>query len=231
MKKLLISTLASSLLFSTLALAQNPQPNIYHKVQIVNGNKKNFEKVIYKIGGFVFSIAASAIGNSDTVKKVVNNVETFFNHKSADHEEIIGHFGGQIKAELINTFKSRANHYPVYTPINFQFSLNQNAYVYLMSIDAKQSCLVYPNTLDAHPYGLAKGSHSIPSNANYSIKSDQAGGTENFYLISSVRPIYFDRFKAVGIYKCASRGVGLQKLEDHQYDQYSDYRHLPLAIR
>jgi hypothetical protein len=222
MKKLLIVLL----ILSPFVMAKS-----YQKVQILEENKKGWGKVIYKIGDFCFSIVVGAVSNSETAKKVITNIEVYFNDKSSEHEKIMDYFGGKIRAEIIDEFSSQYPSYQKEKAINFDLELKQKAYIYLVSLSSNDSCLLYPNLNDQHEYKHAMGSHSIPSNNSYSIQADTSNVTEKFYLISSVRPIYFDNFKQQGIFKCASRNIGIQKISQHQTNQFSDYRLLEIKIK
>ena len=226
MKKLLFATLTLALLLSSFASAKT-----HYKVEVVESNKKGYGKVIYKIGDFCFSVVAGALGNSDTAKRVITNIEVYFNDKSSDHADVIEHFRGKVHAELIEEFSSEYASYKSFTPINFNLELKQKAYVYLLSVSAKDSCLLYPNLKDVNEYELNVGSHSIPSNDAYTFQSDAHNSTEKFYLISSVRPIYFDKFKKEDIYKCASRNMGIQKIAQHQTNQFSDMQRVDVLIK
>lgn len=222
MKRLLLALL----LLSPLLMAKP-----HYKVTVVEENKKGYGKVIYKISDFCFSVVAGALGNSDTAKRVITNIEVYFNDKSSDHADIIEHFRGKIHAELIESFSSDYTNYETFTPIHFNLELKQNAYVYLLNVSSTESCLLYPNLNDVHKYELNRGLHSIPSNNSYTFQSDVPNSTEKFYLISSVRPIYFDNFKKVNIYQCASRNMGLQKIAQHQTNQFSDVQRVDVFIK
>jgi hypothetical protein len=231
MKKLLLTTLASTILLGSLLSAEETQTKHHYKVEILDNSKKGWGKVIYKIGDFCFSIVVGAVSNSETAKKVITNIEVYFNDKSSEHEKIMEYFGGKIRAEIIDEFSSQYTNYQKEKDINFDLELKQKAYVYLVSLSSNDSCLLYPNLNDQHEDKHAMGSHSIPSNNSYSIQANTSNVTEKFYLISSVRPIYFDNFKQQGIFKCASRNIGIQKISQHQTNQFSDYRLLKIKIK
>ena len=222
MKKLLLAVL----LLSPLLMAKP-----HYKVTVVEENKKGYGKVIYKIGDFCFSVVAGALGNSDTAKRVITNIEVYFNDKSSDHADIVEYFQGKVHAELIESFSSDYSSYNAFTPIHLNLELKQKAYVYLLSVSATESCLIYPNLSDVNNYELSMGSHSIPSNNNYTFQSNAKGSTEKLYLISSVRPLFFDKFTQEGIYKCASRNMGLQKIAQHQTNQFSDVQRVDVFIK
>jgi len=147
------------------------------------------------------------------------------------YTDIIEYFRGKIDAELIETFSSEQTSYKNFTPIHFNLELKQKAYVYLLSVSQKESCLIYPNLNDLHNYEHSMGSHTIPSNNSYTIQSNASNSTEQFYLITSVRPIYFDRFKQVNIFKCAGRNIGLQKIAQHRTNQFSDVKQVDIFIK
>ena len=231
MKKLLLTTLTLTIFFGSLISAEETKTKHHYKVEVIENNKKGMGKVIYKIGDFCFSVVAGALGNSDTAKKVIANIEVYFNDKSSDHANIVEYFHGQVHAELIEEFSSEQTSYKTFTPINFNLELKQKSFVYLLSVSKKESCLLYPNLNDVHDYELDRGLHSIPSNNSYTFQSNAKDSSEIFYLISSVRPIYFDNFKQNDIYKCASRNIGLQKIAEHQSNQFSDYRKVEVFIK
>ena len=232
MKKLLLLTLSSMLLLTSSLTAKEKQTKTYYKVQIVESNKKGaLGKTIYKIGDFCFSVVAGAISNSESAKKVITRIEVYFNDKSAKHDDILEEFRGKIHAEIIEDFSTPSMSYKKGQAISFYLELKQKAYVYLVNVSNNETCLIYPNLNDTTPYELAQGEHSIPSNNSYEIASDGSTNEEKFYLITALRPLYFDDFKQKGIFRCAKRNLGLQAVADSQNSQFNDVSLLELNIK
>ncbi len=228
MKKLLLTALIVTLLLSPLLMAKD---KIYYKVQEIESKKKGaFSKVIYKIGNFCFSIISGAIANSDSAKNVITKIEVYFNDKNSEYGDILEEFQGRIKAEIIEDFYTDSQNYHKGQNIYFHFELKQDAYVYLLNVSNNDACLVYPNLNELNSYELSRGEHHLPSNNSYSISVDGSSKVEKFYLITALRPLYFDKFKQTGIFKCASRGVALQEVANVQNSQFNDVSLIKLNI-
>ena len=115
--------------------------------------------------------------------------------------------------------------------IYFNIELNQKAYLYLVNVSNNEACLIYPNLNDTTPYELSQGEHTIPSNNSYEIASDGSTNEEKFYLITALRPLYFDDFKQKGIFKCTKLNLGLQAIANAQNSQFNDVTLLKLNIK
>lgn len=229
MKKILRTILATILLLSPLLMANEKH---YYKVEEVHSNKKGaLGKTFYKIGDFCFSIIAGAIGNSDSAKQVIANIEVYFNNKSSNHADVLEQFKSKIHADIIEEFSAPKETYVKGQPINFAVALKQDAYVYLLNVSAKNSCLIYPNLNDQNPYQSVQGEYAIPSNDTYAIAADGRSAVEEFYLITAIRPLYFDKFKKTSIFKCASRGIAIQKVAKAQNSQYNEVSLIKLNIK
>ena len=231
MKKLLL-TLSSILLLSSSLIAKDKQSKTYYKVEVVKSNKKGaFGKTIYKIGDFCFSVVAGAISNSESAKKVITRIEVYFNDKSAKHNDILEEFRGKIHPEIIEAFSTPYLEYKKAQAISFDIELTQKAYLYLVNVSNNDACLIYPNLNDSTPYEVTQGEHTIPSNNSYKIAADGLANEEKFYLITALRPLYFDDFKQKGIFRCTSRTLGIQAIANAQNSQFNDVEILKLNIK
>lgn len=232
MKKLLLLTLSSMLLLSSSLTAKEQQSESYYKVQLVKSNKKSFlGKSVYKIGDFFFSVIAEAISNSESVKKVITSIEVYFKNKSSNYNDLLEEFRGKIRPEIIEAFSTPYLEYKKGQAISFDIELTQKAYLYLVNVSNNDACLIYPNLNDSTPYEVTQGEHTIPSNNSYQIASDGLANEEKFYLITALRPLYFDDFKQKGIFRCTSRTLGIQAISNAQNSQFNDVEMLKLNIK
>jgi hypothetical protein len=230
MRRVIQSFIIATLLFVPLLNAKEKTKKHRYRVETIQEqSKKGFGKVFYKIGDFCFSIIAGAVSNSDSMQKLITKIEVFFNDKSQNHKILIEHFHGKIHAQIIDYFDAKQRSYKSYTPLEFEYILKQKAYTYLVSIAPDSACLVYPNDQESWQE-VNQGKQSIPSNPHYTIRSDTKGD-EIFYLVSSVRPIYFDEFAKSGRYRCTSRNRGIAKMAKIENSEFNDVKKIEIEIK
>jgi hypothetical protein len=221
MKKLLLSPL----------LAKDNTPKKQYKVQIIqnDSSKKGWGTVALVIGSFVFDVIANVTANSDSVKKIAQDVEDYVNSNGLDAEQITQKFGQQLKISIIQKFQAKKRAYRVWESMRFDIKLTQSAYTYLLSMDDKHSCVVFPNDNDRNNLYTPQN-HALPANNSYDIQSNKKG-RETLYLITSLRPLYFDKFKTNSFYRCASRNVGLRKIAEVQNGSLNDVYRVDLEVQ
>jgi len=232
MRRLLLSFIVSALLITPTISAKETAPKTHYKVQIIKSNKKGIlEKTVYKIGDFCFSVIVGVASNSKYTKKIITDIEIFVNDKTRTHIEILEEFKGKVHTEIIDEVKTDKETYAPREAIVFEVTLQEDAYVYVLNLSGSESCVVYPNDEDMYEYKHTQGKLTIPSNNGYTISADGKLEKESFYIFTSERPLYFDKFKKMGLVKCTSGGIGSQTIAEYQQNPFGDYRKLSLTIK
>ena len=232
MKKLLLSLIATSLLLSPSAYAEDntkKKHNYHVKIVQQQGKKKGWGVVALWVGGFIFDVIANATANTDSVKKVAEEVEDYINNNGIDQEKIAHKFQDRLKISLIQSFNAQNSQTHVGDAMRFNIQLKQKAYTYLLNISQDQACLIFPNDND-RDNRYSPQNHTIPANRSYQLRPDRVG-RESLYLITSLRPLDFDKFQKTGIYRCTSRGKGLQKLGQIEKKALSDSWRVDVEVR
>ena len=201
MKKLLLSVLTLTLLLNCSVQAKEK-----YKVEIITeaSSKKNlFAKTVYiKIRDFVLVVIESATAN-----KVAGEVQNYINTYGLDKEKIARKFNGKLKVSLLEDFSPQKYAYNKFEEVSVNYTLRQNAYTYLLSEEKDGVCLLYPNTT---------ATNSLLSQDKYSLGgfAFNARGNVRLYLVSSLNTIDFSKFDPKGIYRCTTRGKGIQKISN-----------------
>jgi len=213
------------------ALAKDNAPKKQYKVQIIqnDASKKGWGTVAFAIGGFIFDVIANVTANSDSVKKIAQDVEDYVNGNGLDPKKITQKFSQQLKISIIKKFQANKRTYRVWESMRFDIRLTQNAYTYLLSMDDKDSCLVFPNDNDRNNLYTSQN-HTLPANNSYDIKSNKKG-RETLYLITSLHELHFDKFKTNSIYKCASRKVGRDTIKEVQNGSLNNVWRIDLKVK
>ena len=201
MKKLLLSIITLTLLLNTSIHAKET-----YKVEIITeeSNKKgSFGTTVYiKIRDFILVVIEAAAAN-----KVANEVQNYVNTYGLNKEKIASKFNGKLKVSILKDFSPKKYEYKKFEKVSVDYTLKQKAYTYLISTEQNEVCLLYPNT-------TAK--NSILSEGTYTLGgfAFNAKGNVNLHLVTSLNIIDFSKFDAKGIYRCTSRGKGIQKVSN-----------------
>jgi len=211
MKKLRLSILTLTLLLNISVQAKETAQKEQYKVEIIaeHSNKKSGgTNVFIKIRDFVLVVVEAAAAN-----KVANEVQNYVNTYGLNKEKL--KFNGKLKVSILKDFSPKKYEYNKFENVSVDYTLRQKAYTYLISTEQDEVCLLYPNT-------TAK--NSILSQGTYALGgfAFNAKGNVNLHLVTSLDIIDFSDFKAKGIYRCTTRGKGLQKVanikNNHTHD-------------
>ncbi|HHS91974.1 MAG TPA: hypothetical protein ENK82_01390 [Campylobacterales bacterium] len=204
MQKLLLSLLTLTMLFSCSLLAKETTQKEQYKVEIITeeSNKKGlFGNTVYiKIRDFVLVVIEAAAAN-----KVAQEVQNYVNDYGLNKEKVALKFNGKLKVALLEDFSPKKYQYNKFETVSVDYSLRQQAYTYLISVEQDEVCLLYPNTTATNSL-LSQGAYSL---GGYAFN---ATGNVKLHLVSSLDRIDFSKFDPKGIYRCTSRGKGLQKV-------------------
>jgi len=230
MKRLVLGFIIANMLLNYFVVAQENTQK-YYKVKIIQENpeQKGWGTFLIRVGEFIFDVIANAVADTDSVKKIARDVENYVNNYGLDQEKVAQEFRGKLKIHLIKKFQPRKDVYHVGEEITFDIALNQKVYIYLLDISKNDSCLIFPNAKDSNNiYNI--NNIEIPANSSYVLKPNEKG-RETLYLIASLRPIFFDSFKAKSIYSCSSRNIGLRKISKIKNKITSDVSRVDLIIK
>ncbi len=204
MKKLLLSVLTLTLLLSCSLLAKDATPKEKYKVEIITeqSNKKGmFGNTVYiKVRDFLLLIIESAAAN-----KLAGEVQNYVNAYGLNKEKIALKFNGKLKVSLLEDFSPQKYQYNKFENVSVNYTLRQKAYTYLLSVDKDEVCLLYPNTTATNSL-LSQGAYAL---GGYAFN---AKGIVQLHLVSSLNVIDFSKFDPKGIYRCTTRGKGIQKV-------------------
>jgi hypothetical protein len=218
MKRLLLSVLALTMLLSCSIQAKEK-----YKVEIITeqSNKKGSlgSTVYIKVRDFVLVVIESATAN-----KVANEVQNYVNAYGLNKEKIALKFNGKLKVSLLEDFSPQKYQYSKFENVSVDYTLRQKAYTYLISTEQDEVCLLYPNTTAPNSI-LSQGAYSLGGFA-FSAK-----GNVNLYLVSSLNVIDFSKFDPKGIYRCTSRGKGIQKVANIKNHHTNDVLRQDILVK
>ena len=236
MKKLLLSVLTIALLNSTL-LAKEPTSK-YH-VEVVKVKKIENQSNKKTIGGKTLKTVVIKLWKKtgDSIKKIfikittditVNQLEKevskYVNTYGLNEEKIALKFNGKVKVSILKDFSPKKYQYNKFENVSVDYTLDQKSYSYLLSIEQDEACLLYPNT-------TAKS--SLQNRGAYSLGGfafDKRGDVK-LYFISSLDTIDFSDFEPKGIYRCTTRGKGLQKISNIKNQYFNDVLRQDIFIK
>ncbi|CAA6825606.1 MAG: Unknown protein [uncultured Sulfurovum sp.] len=223
MKKLLLSLITLTLLFGCSLPAKNATQKEQYKVEIITeeSNKKGiFGNTIYiKVRDFVLVVIESAAAN-----KVAQEVQNYVNDYGLDKEKVALKFNGKLKVSLLEDFSPQKYQYNKFENVSVNYSLRQKAYTYLISVERDEACLLYPNSTATNSI-LEQGAYSL---GGYAFN---ATGNVKLHLVSSLNVIDFSKFDPNGIYRCTTRGKGIQKVANIKNHHTNDVLRQDIFIK
>lgn len=223
MKKLLLNILTLTMLLSYTLPAKDAKPKNKYKVQIITeeSNKKGFlgTTVYIKVRDFVLVVIEATAAN-----KLANEVQNYINDYGLNRENIALKFNGKLKVSLLEDFSPKKYQYNQFENVSVNYTLRQKAYTYLLSVEQDEVCLLYPNTTATNSI-LSQGAYSL---GGYAFN---AKGNVNLHLVSSLNVIDFSKFKPNGIYRCTTRGKGIQKVANIKNHHTNDVLRQDIFIK
>jgi hypothetical protein len=133
------------------------------------------------------------------------------------------HFGQRLNISLIDNFKAEKSYYRIKEKVEVKYTLQQQAYTYLISVENKDACLIYPNRRhlnNKHP------------KRNYNLNGfgfDTRGNVE-LYVVGSLEEIDFLNFHPQNIYYCTSAEKGLNKIMEMRKNNLIDIKRFDITV-